>query len=63
MLQRRAGTTWATSVACAFRLTGEVTLTSRAAVAAVCAANSEAAKTSAPTADARGINRFTVYCF
>jgi hypothetical protein len=63
MLQRRPGTTWATSVACALRLTGEGTLTSRAVVAALCAGNTEAAKTSAPSAAARRINRFTVYSF
>src|SRR5262249_32757924 len=58
MLQRRAGMTRAMSVAYEFRLAGDVTLTSRAAVAAWVAANAPDTPTSAAITTTEESNRF-----
>jgi hypothetical protein len=63
MLQRRAEATRATRVACAFRATGEVTLTSLADVAAVGAANAAAAAKSAAIPASKGTSRFTWFFY
>jgi hypothetical protein len=59
ILQRRAGTTRATSVAYEFRRAGDVTLTNRAVAAVLFAAKAAPAAISAPTPTIERRKHFT----